>query len=130
MQGKNEVTRNLSVCIDEKFNGYETIRNYLTRKERIDFQPIDIVYEPCFDETTPVICNFTPKIFTVYKSYVGRFERAKENIRKKIVRQCHYCQNYFAKNEESMQKYLSICAAKEGKTFFWQFSNNRLRRQF
>lgn len=87
MQGKNEVTRNLSVCIDEKFNGYETIRNYLTRKERIDFQPIDIVYEPCFHETTPVICNFTPKIFTVYKSYVGRFERAKENIRKKIVRQ-------------------------------------------
>ena len=97
VQGKNEVTRNLYACVAEKFNGYEIIRNDLARKESLDFQPIDIVYEPCFDETTPVICNFSPKIFTAYKSYVGRFERGKERITNRIVRQCHYCQSYFAK---------------------------------
>ena len=80
VQGKNEVTRNLSACVVEKFNGYEIIRNDLARKEPLDFQPIDIVYEPCFDETTPVICNFTPNIFTAYKSYVGRFERGKKKL--------------------------------------------------
>ena len=64
---KNEVTRNLSACVIEKFNGYEIIRNDLARKERLDFQPLDIVYEPCLDETTPVICNVTPKMFTAYK---------------------------------------------------------------
>ena len=68
LQGKNKITRNLSACFVGKFNGYEVIRNDLARKERLDFQPIDIVYEPCFDETTPVICNFTPKIVTACKS--------------------------------------------------------------
>ena len=34
----------------------------------------------------------------------------------RTVRQCHYCQNYFAKNYKQMQKHLSICAAKEGIT--------------
>ena len=29
VQGKNEVTRNLSTCVLEKFNGYENIRNNL-----------------------------------------------------------------------------------------------------
>ena len=60
VQGENEVTRNLSAFVVEKFNGYEIIRNDLARKKRLDFQPIDIVYEPCFDETTPSYLQFYP----------------------------------------------------------------------
>ena len=33
VQGKNEVTRNLSACVIEKFNDYEIIRNNLSRKK-------------------------------------------------------------------------------------------------
>ena len=69
VQRKNEVTRNLSACVLEKFNGYETIRNSLWREEKIDFTAIDIVYEASFDKDTPVVCYFTPKIQTAYKSY-------------------------------------------------------------
>ena len=76
----------------------------------------------------PVICNFTPKIFTAYKSYVGRFERGKERITDGIVRQCHYCHNYFTKNEESMQKHLSICAAKEGIIYSFDDSQIMMNR--
>ena len=65
------MTRNLSACVIKNFNGYEIIRNELSRKERVDFRPIDIVYEPSFHETTPFICHFTPKIYTAYKSYIG-----------------------------------------------------------
>ena len=43
-QGKNEIRRNLSTCVLERFNGYETIRNNLARKEKVDFRSIDIVY--------------------------------------------------------------------------------------
>ena len=79
VQGKNEVTRNLSACVVEKFNGYKIIRNDIPRKERLDFQQIDIVYESCFDETTAVICNFTPKIFTAIKvTYVDLKEEKKK----------------------------------------------------
>ena len=97
VQGKHEVTRNLSSDVLEKFNGYETIRNELSRKEKLDFTPINIAYEPNFDEKEPVVCNFTNQIHTAYKSYVGRFVKGKERLSNRIVRQCHYCQNFLQK---------------------------------
>ena len=39
----------------ERLNGYEIIRNDLSRKEKIDFKPINVVYEPSFDEAKPVV---------------------------------------------------------------------------
>ena len=124
VQVKNEVTRNLSDCIIEKFNGYEIIRNDLSRKEKLNFKPIDIVYEPSFDENSPVVCNFASTIHTAYKSYIGRFVKCKERLVNRSIRQCHYCQNYFAKNEEAMHKRLSVCAAKEGITY--SFDNGQI----
>ena len=84
-QGKNEITKNLSACVLEKFNEYETIRNSLARKEKVDFRSIDIVYEPSFDKDTPVVCYFTPKIHTAYKSYIGHFEKGKEKVINRTV---------------------------------------------
>ena len=50
VQGKNEVTRNLSNSVLEKFNGYEMIRNNLSFNEKVKVIPIDIVYKPIYDE--------------------------------------------------------------------------------
>ena len=80
VQGKNEVTRNLSSCVIEKFNGYETIRMEIERKEKLDFNLINIVYEPTFDEKEPVVCNLTDQIHVAYRSYIGKSERNKEKI--------------------------------------------------
>ena len=41
--------RELSACIIQKFHGYELLINNLRKKEKVDFIPIDIVYEPTFD---------------------------------------------------------------------------------
>ena len=59
VQGKNEVIRNLSSSVLEKFNGYEMIRNDLSFNEKVEVIPIDIVYEPIYDETIPAPCYFT-----------------------------------------------------------------------
>ena len=48
VQRKNEVKRNLSACVVEKFNGYETMRNELARKDKREFKAINIVYEAEF----------------------------------------------------------------------------------
>ena len=40
------------------------------------------------------------------------------------ARQCHYCNNYFVKSAEKMQKYLSCCAGKAGFTF--SFDNGKI----
>ena len=33
------------------------------------------------------------------------------------VRQCHYCDNYFAKTDEKMKEHISVCSAKAGITY-------------
>ena len=70
VQGKIEFTRNLPACVYETFNGCEIIRNDQSRKEKIDFKPINVVYEPSFDQAKPVVCNFTNHIHTAYKSNI------------------------------------------------------------
>ena len=67
---------------------------------------------------------FTNKIYLACRSYyIGQISKGKEYIRHSIVRQCHYCENYFAKTEENMKKYLEVCAAKEGITYSFDNGN-------
>ena len=56
------MTRNVSSSALEKFNGYEMIRQELQCKEKIDLTPIDVAYEPGYDESIPVPCFFTDQI--------------------------------------------------------------------
>ena len=44
-------------------------------------------------------------------------DRGKERVSSRAVKQCYFCQNFFAKNEEAMKKHLTICAAREGITY-------------
>ena len=124
VQGKNKLAENLSSSAVEKFNGYEMIRRKLECKENIDLTPIDIAYEPSYDENIPAPCFFTGQIFLAYKSYIGRIDRSKECIFSRAVKQCHFCENLFAKNEEAMKKHLTICAAREGITY--SFNNGQI----
>ena len=100
----------------KKFDGYEIIKDNLRRKGKVDFRPIDIVHEPCFDENTPVLC-FYSDIHLAYESYIGLFKDGKEKIYNRIVRQCYYCNNFFARSKDNMDKHLSNCAEKEGITY-------------
>ena len=111
------MTRNPSACVPKKFDGYEIIKDSLRTKEKVDFRPINIVYEPCFDKNTPALCYFCPNIHWAYKSYVRIFLARKEKIQNRIVRQCYYSNKFFSKSKDNMDKYLSICAAKEGITY-------------
>ena len=96
----------------------------MARQERIEFIPINIVFEPSYDENIPVPCFFTDQIYIAYRSYVGRFEKRKELISNRAVRQCYYCENFFDKNDKSMKKHISICAAREGITY--SFGNGQI----
>ena len=51
-------------------------------------------------------------------------EKGREKTYNRAVKQCHYCQNYFDKSVDKMQKQLSICAAKEGVTY--SFDNGQI----
>ena len=54
VEGKNQVTRNLSSCVLEKFNGYNIIKHQLARKEKKGFSAIEVVYESIYDGKIPL----------------------------------------------------------------------------
>ena len=70
--------RELSTCVMQKFNGYESLRNHLNSIERRDFIPIDIVYEPTLDEKKNIECFFAPKFFLGYCSTVEKSRKVEE----------------------------------------------------
>ena len=124
VQGKNQVTRNLSSYVVEKFDGYEMVGCQIACKEMIELTAINIVYELIFDEKIPVPCFFTDQIFLAYRSYIGRFDKGKERISNRIVKQYHYCEKLFAKNDEVMKEHLRICKEREGITY--SFDNGQI----
>ena len=116
-EGKNKLTRDLSSSVVEKFNWYEIIRHELAPREKKEFTPINIIYEPVLNDKIPISCFFTDQIHLAYRSYISVVQKEKEKIHSRTVKQCYYCENFFAKNEESMQRHLQVCAAKEGITY-------------
>ena len=115
------MTRKLLSSVVETFNGYGNIRQQRACQEKIELTPINIVYEPSYDEKTPVPCFFTDKIYMAYISYIRHFDKGKECISNHIVKQCYYYENFVAKNDDAMKKHLTIC---EGITY--SFDNDQI----
>lgn len=120
----NKIAQDLSSSVIEKFNGYEIIKRGLRNKEKEDFSPIYIVYEPSSNKDDLVICYFTDNIHLTFKSCISKKIRGEEKILHNIVRQCPYCENYLSKTEEAMQKHTKICTAKEG--IVYTFENGKM----
>ena len=70
--GENKITRDLSSSVIEKFNGYKIIKRGLRNKEKEDFCPIDIVYDPVSNKHDLVISYFTENIHLVFRSYISK----------------------------------------------------------
>ena len=70
--GENKITRDLSSSVIEKFNGYKIIKRGLRNKEKEDFCPIDIVYDPVSNKHVLVISYFTENIHLVFRSYISK----------------------------------------------------------
>ena len=116
--------RELSACVIQKFNGYELIRNLLNSKERKDFVPIHIVYEPTLNENKPIECFYALKIYLEYNTTVEKTRKGKKVINRTLARQCHYCNNFFNQKCRKMQKHLPVCSGKAG--FTYSFGNGKI----
>ena len=106
------MTRDLSSSVIEKFKGYEIIKHKMRHQEKVNFTPTNIVFEPIYDEHTPVLWYFTDQVHLAYRSYIGVNVKGSEIITHPTVRDCQYCEYFFAKNNEQMKKYTDVCCAR------------------
>ena len=116
--------KELSACITEKFNGYKLLRNHLQFKERKNFIPIDVVYEPTLNDKKTIECFYGPEISLGYYVTRDKLRNGKKETEHNKARQSHYYNNFFVKSAEKMEKHLSCCAGNAG--FTYSFDNGKI----
>lgn len=68
VHSKNNLLRDLSVYVIQKFNGYEVSRQKLKRQQKCFFEPIDIVYD-LIKENENIRCYFASDLALAYRTY-------------------------------------------------------------
>ena len=108
VDSKNKMHSEVSSCAIPQFDGYEYLRNLLKTQEKKNLWPLDIVYEPTKNVSEPIRCYFAPKIYLAFSSYYTRGESTARTY--SVAKQCPYCQNFFVKTEQRMEKHMKCCA--------------------
>ena len=112
VDSKSKMHSEVSTCTIPQFNGDEYLRNLLKTQEKKNLRPLDIVYEPTKNISEPIGCYFAPKIYLAFSSYYTRGETTTRTY--SGAKQCPYCQNFFVKTEQRMEKHVKCCAGQAG----------------
>ena len=63
---KQNIVRQISSCINEKYNVFQSVSIEFTRKERKHLKPIDIIYKTTKNPEFSTVCYFTEDISKAY----------------------------------------------------------------
>ena len=69
---QQKIIKQLSSCLIEKYNGFTVIRIKYEKKERKNFEPLDMIYKPTKDLETEPLCYFATDISLAYSAYYLR----------------------------------------------------------
>ena len=78
---KNELVKEISSCVEERFNGFDIICHELDKKVEQNFETIDVIYKP--------VSFFTDEIRLAYRAYFQHGKNGKFESR--TAEQCYYC---------------------------------------
>ena len=118
---QQKIVKQLSSCLIEKYNGFTVIHIEYEKKERKNFQPLDIIYKPAKELETEPLCYFTTDISLAYSSYYLRASKMKRATK---VQSCHYCNYFLAHNQKKFERHLKHCSGKPG--VIYNFTNQSL----
>ena len=65
---KQNIVRQLSSCINKKYNGFHLISTECSKKLRTKFKPINIIYKPIKFPEKEVLCFSTNDISKSYRN--------------------------------------------------------------
>ena len=119
---QNKVIRGLLVCIIQKFNGYDVIKKSLEKKEKKDFEPPNIVYEPIMDNSR-IKCFYTDKSYIAFRGFIDRKKR--ESIGSNILQPGSFATgNYFNCSKNEFMKHRKRWTSREG--IVYSFENDKI----
>ena len=115
-QDSEKKNRDLSLCIIEKFNGFNIVRIEFERKLRQKMSLIDIIYKPVKKEDEIIECFFTSQINLAYRSTFS------ENHKHSTAYQCYFCSNYYGRKDK-FDRHIKNCTGKPGYVYNFNVQN-------
>ena len=115
---KKNIIRNLSLCIIEKFNGFDIVRIEFERKLRQKMYPIDIIYKPVKKEDEIIECFFISQINLAYRSTFSENQKIKHST----AYQCYFCSNYYG-GKDKFDRHIENCTGKPGYLYNFNIQN-------
>ena len=102
----NQVKRDLSACIPEKFTRYSIVRSKYKNKERVLFTLIDIIFDPMKKKTKIKInCYFTTHKHLAYKITFIESNKVKHSK----AYECYHCLNFYLRKDKH-EKHIKSCS--------------------
>ena len=93
---KQNIVRQLSSCINKKYNGFHVILIEYSKKLRKKFKPIDIIYKPVKSPEKKIQCFYSQDISKSYRNSWGDSEKLSHGF----VFECYYCGKFFARADK------------------------------
>ena len=96
---KQNIIRQLSRCLNQKYNGFQVISIKYARKQWKKFKSIDIIYKPTKHIEIEPLCYFSDDISKAYTNLYSTPNKMKRALK---CFECYYCHKFFIR--EARQK--------------------------
>ena len=107
---KENIVRQISSCLTDKYNGFQAISIEFARRERKNFKPIDIIYKPTKNPEISPLCYYTEDISRAYTNF---YNVEHKNKRAYSCYECYYCKNFFFK-KDTHKRHIENCTGVPG----------------
>ena len=107
---KQNIIRQLSSCLIEKYNGFQVISIEFDRKQKKKFKPIDIIYKPTKNPEIDLLCYFSKDIAKAYSNFYSIKDKTK---RAYSCYECYYCRKFFLRPERQ-KRHMENCSGVPG----------------
>ena len=93
---KQNQIKQLASCLNQKYNGYQVIKNSFNKRERREFDPVDIIYIPTKIAQMLPDCYYTTNISN---AYTALYSEGLKTRRAFTIYECYYCNKLFRKKK-------------------------------
>ena len=112
------ITREVSSCVKQKFNGFNVLSIEYDKKIRKKFVSIDIIYKPVKKVDDVIECFFSTDFHLANKAAFNKGVK----ISHSNAHQCYFCGNYYVKKTR-YERHMSNCAGQPGIAYDFNIQN-------
>ena len=107
---KQSQIKQLASYLNQKYNRFQVIKNSFSKRERREFEPIDIIYIPTKNAQILPSCYYATNIAN---AYTALYPEGLKTHRSFTIYECYYCNKFF-RQKNKKEHHLKVCSGKPG----------------